>query len=102
MHVSADQSAADICVVTLVGNFDTAAAQVHGKHLVALADRSIALNMKEMAFIASSGLRVLLQMARACQENGKKLVLCHPNDVVTEILSISGFDRIIEINNAAC
>ena len=96
------ERAADVRVVALEGNFDTAAAHVHGKELVALADCSIVLNMKEMPFIASSGLRVLLQMARACQEKGKKLVLCHPNDVVTEILSISGFDRIIEINNAAC
>ena len=102
MHVLSDVTDAGVRVLTLSGNFDTAAAQVHGKHLVALADRSISLNMKELAFIASSGLRVLLQMARACQEKGKKLVLCHPNDVVTEILSISGFDRIIEINNAAC
>ena len=101
MEITSER-AADVRVVALEGNFDTAAAHVHGEDLVALADRSIILNMKDMAFIASSGLRVLLQMARACQENGNKLTLCHLNDVVIEILSISGFDRIIEIDDAAC
>ena len=91
------ERAADIRVITLEGNFDTAAAYTHEKELVAYGDCSIVINMEDMAFIASSGLRVLLRMARACKESESLLVLCHVNDLVFEILAMTGFNKILDI-----
>ena len=55
------------------------------------------INLAETEWLSSSGLRVLLVTAKKESAMGGKLILCQPNEVVREILDISGFSTILNV-----
>lgn len=59
------------------------------KHLV--------FNLEQTTFVSSAGLRVFLATAKKIKTAGGSFVVCNTNDVVQEILDISGFSQILTI-----
>jgi hypothetical protein len=57
------------------------------------------LDMSEVTFLASLGLRMLLTVARALDRRGAKTVLLSPKPVVREVLKLSGFDQLMPVHN---
>lgn len=57
------------------------------------------IDLTETEFVSSSGLRVFLSTAKQLSKTGG-LVLVNPNKVVKEILDISGFSTIINVQNS--
>ncbi|MCX6226429.1 MAG: STAS domain-containing protein [Bacteroidia bacterium] len=64
--------------------------------LVAGHDKII-INLADTEWISSSGLRVLLVIAKKLSAKSGKLKICQPNEVVKEILDISGFSTILDV-----
>ena len=61
-------------------------------------DRSdLILDLSDLEYISSAGLRVLLVVARHLAENQGKGVLCGMNDLIKDVLEISGFVSLYEI-----
>jgi len=58
---------------------------------------SINIDMSELNYVSSAGLRVLLVIAKAAKAKGGKLVLFSLKPAILEVIKISGFDRIIAI-----
>lgn len=80
----------------LAGSFDTLAAeQVEStvRELESLATKSIVIDCNALDYIASSGLRVLLRIRKACAANGKQVTLLGVNENIMEILKVTHFDR---------
>jgi anti-anti-sigma factor len=65
--------------------------------LLKSADQSFSIDLSGLTYISSLGLRVLLKTAKALKEQNKKLILSKPNSEILDLLLMSGFDKIIEI-----
>lgn len=59
----------------------------------------LAIDMTELDYISSAGLRILLKLAKQIQRRKGKVVLFGLRPNVREVFSISAFDRIFSIYN---
>jgi anti-sigma B factor antagonist len=59
--------------------------------------KPLLLDMSEVTFVASLGLRMLLTVAKALDRRGAKTVLLNPQPAVREVLSLSGFDQLMPV-----
>ena len=64
---------------------------------VAVKDEGVVLDLGELVYISSAGLRTILVMAKTLQQRTTKLALCDLNPSIFEIFQIAGFDRILTI-----
>lgn len=87
-------------VVSVGGEVDAASADVLRAAIFdAIESHSggaVAIDMAEVTFIDSSGLRVLIAGFKACESGGSSLVVVSPSDPVTRLLEITGqLDRFV-------
>ena len=61
------------------------------------AQQGIVVDMSEVTFLASIGIRVLVLGAKSVGRRGGSLVLLNPNDMVTDVLVTSGVSNMMEI-----
>ncbi len=61
-------------------------------------DRAMIMDFRELAYISSAGLRVILLTAKSLQSQDAKLVLCSLSDQIREVFKISGFDKLLPIH----
>lgn len=91
----------DIVTFNLEGELDTATSPDAQKEIFGVLDsiepKKVILNLEKTAYVASSGLRVFLTLAKRLKSAGGALKLCEANKVVDEILSISGFKKILDV-----
>lgn len=86
--------------VIMSGSLDTLASeQVEPsvKELESLASKPITIDCNALDYIASSGLRILLRLRKACAINGHKVTLVGINENVMEVLQITHFDKMFII-----
>lgn len=84
----------------LTGRVDGTNADHYDLEISALlksADQSFSIDLSALTYISSMGLRVFLKTAKALKEQNKKLILSKPNSEILDLLLMSGFDKIIEI-----
>ena len=67
--------------------------------LLKAADQSFSIDLSELTYISSIGLRIFIKVAKALKNDNKKLVLAKPNQIILDLLLMSGFDKIIEIQH---
>jgi stage II sporulation protein AA (anti-sigma F factor antagonist) len=60
-------------------------------------DRGVVLDLGEITYISSAGLRVILLMARALKRQDAELAVCSLSAPIREVFEISGFDKIIPV-----
>lgn len=90
----------DVEIVSLDGELDTntsSQAETHLNELRAGGAKKIVLNFKDLDFISSAGLRVLLANAQELQNVGGELRVCHLNADVQEVFDISGFSTLLNV-----
>lgn len=85
-------------VICLEGRLDTTTSPVLEKYVYDnIADCSgLIVDMKELEYISSAGLRVLLAMQKIMDRQGT-MEIRHVNDVVMEVFEITGFADILTI-----
>ncbi len=86
--------------VNLAGRLDTVGTgEIENPLAAALTARgvSIILDMNEVSYLASIGIRALIINARAVARRGQKLVVVAATPAVTEVLGISGVDQLIPL-----
>jgi anti-anti-sigma factor len=59
----------------------------------------VLVDLSEVDFLASIGMRMLISNARALERRGSKMVLLKPTPLVKEALVTAGFDQIIPISD---
>ena len=57
----------------------------------------IEFNFEKLQYLSSAGLRLLVVFQKDAVETSNKLVVKNINDVVKEIFSVTGFDKILTI-----
>ena len=89
----------DCTLVTLEGELNTAASAEVKNTLTPLIENgsgNIVIECKDLSYIASSGLRILLSILKSVKTNGGKLTLRNVNDKVNKIFSLTGFVKIFD------
>ena len=63
-------------------------------------DKAVVLDLEDLTYISSAGLRVVLLIAKDLQRQGAKMAACSLSEPVKEVFVISGFDKIIPIHDS--
>jgi anti-anti-sigma factor len=88
-----------VSVVAVTGRVDGSTAGEFEAVLTGLTDASvynIILDMSEVDFVSSAGLRVLVNTRKIVNATGGRLVLAGPSEQVVETLDIAGLDVLFE------
>jgi anti-anti-sigma factor len=88
------QSKSSVTVVSPCGRIDTETSPELENRLLALiqrGDSQIVLNLAEVDYMSSRGLRVLLLASRKCGQSEARFVLAGLNEFTNELLTITGF-----------
>lgn len=98
MKIDVQQSENQILAI-LEGELDTAAAADAEVCLQPLLDskgKDVVIDCTKLEYIASSGLRLLLGILKTAKGVGSRVVLKNVNDVVKDVLELTGFISIFE------
>ena len=75
----------------------SAEAQAQLARLIEAGKRTIVANFEKLDYINSTGIRVLVAVAKQLKAVGGELRICSLNEVVREVLDISGFTLIFKV-----
>lgn len=81
-----------------VGRIDSSNASAAEKEVLGKAQGlapQLLMDLSRVDYLSSAGLRVLLMAAKACRAAGGKTVIQSPTPAVLQVLTMSGFDKII-------
>jgi len=60
----------------------------------------VVLDLRDLEFVDSSGLRLFARTHARAAKDGRRLVLVRGNEVVQRVLALTGLDREIEVRDA--
>lgn len=85
--------------IDLEGRLDTVTSQQLGELLPNEKRRNLDIdfNFEKLEYISSAGLRILVLFKKEAQATNNKMVIRNINDVVKEIFTVTGFDKILKI-----
>ena len=89
-------------IITIKGRLDAVTAPVADNAIKKIMEedcRRVLFNLDDLEYLSSSGLRVILGVAKEIKRNESKLVLCSLNQFVKEIFEVSGFESLIPIED---
>jgi anti-sigma B factor antagonist len=95
-----DREVNGITVVDFFGKMNTSTSPEAEKFVNQLLDQGankIILNLDELDFISSTGLRVILATGKKLSASEGKLVICSPNITVKDVLDMSGFSTMFNV-----
>ena len=89
----------DAFTIELKGRLDTVTSLELQKALDGeqINENMVIVDMKELEYISSAGLRLLLAMKKDLTTKGKTLEIHNLNDVCTEVFKVTGFINILTV-----
>ena len=89
----------DRLTLVLSGSFDSTAAPLLEEVLIPGLEgsKNATLDFKDIKYVSSSGLRVLLMGSKKARANGGKLSIINVSSFVMEIFDVTGFADILNI-----
>ncbi len=86
-------------IVSLKGRLDTTTSPLLEEKLKNenISEDVVILDFKELEYISSAGLRVLLSLKKKLDAEKKNLEIHSINDVVKEVFEVTGFKNILNI-----
>ncbi|MDR2053633.1 MAG: STAS domain-containing protein [Treponema sp.] len=90
---------ADTATLAVAGKLSAATADEFGAAVdIALGEaKNIVLDFKELSYLASAGLRVLLSTQKKLKASGGTLCLLHVCEEVMEVFEITGLNDVLDI-----
>jgi len=95
-----EENQENIHIFKLSGRLDSNTSPIFEEKIVQAIDAgavSVIVDFKELEYLSSAGLRVLLKATKRLKKESGKMVLCAMADYVREIFEISGFDTFLPI-----
>ena len=89
-----------INIFKLNGRLDSNTSQAFEQRLFqAISDgsKNIIVDFKDLDYISSAGLRVILKATKALNREDGRIMLCSMQDYVKEVFEIAGFDSFLPI-----
>ena len=81
-------------VAVLCGELDTAAAaetEAALKPLFESTGKDLVLDCDDLQYLASSGIRILVNLLKTAKAKGDRVVLKNVNEVIRDVLELTGF-----------
>jgi anti-anti-sigma factor len=100
MELSDERLEDGVLLIRLGGRFDLAGnAEIEHRFtaLTATARAPIVVDLAEVSFLASIGMRTLIANAKAQARRGGRMVLLHPQPMVASAIETAGIDTLIPI-----
>ena len=94
------QQVKDVTVVRCVGSLDTEGSYDAIDYLNALVDKGskkILLNVSDLKYISSLGLRAILITSKKLDNQKEAIRICSANDNVQEVFDITGYSNMFKI-----
>jgi anti-sigma B factor antagonist len=95
-----EENQSGINVFKLNGRLDSNTSQGFEKKIFQAIDdgsKSMIIDFKNLEYISSAGLRVILKATKALKREEGKMMLCDMQDYVKEVFEIAGFDSFLPI-----
>ena len=101
MAIVTEELPGGITKVILDGRLDIegAAAVDLPMNVIAGSRKAVLVDLRNVSFLGSMGLRALVAPARAIKSRGGKIVLFGPNESVEKVLKTSGIDTLIPVHH---
>ncbi len=102
MELTLDTLPGGVRCVRLAGRLDlkgTQAVEQTFSENVGVNGQSVVVDMSQVEFIASVGVRLLLSNIKALMSAGAKMVILNPQKMVGEVLQLSGLDSVAAIRH---
>jgi anti-anti-sigma factor len=101
MPISTEELEGGITRVVLDGRLDIegAAAVDMRMNIIAGTKKAVLVDMTQVSFLGSMGLRALVAPARAIKGRGGKIVIFGPTELVEKVLTSSGVNTMIPIHH---
>lgn len=86
-------------VVSLVGRLDTVTSVEFSKALEKeeISENVVIVDMKDLEYISSAGLRALLSLKKTLAASKKELEIHNLNPVCQEVFKVTGFNNILKV-----
>ncbi len=100
MEISTEREGT-LLVARAVGRLDSINAREFDdalKSAISDSDQVLIMDLEEVSYVSSAGLRVILLTAKTLQQRSAKLLICSLAEPIREVFEISGFDKIIPIH----
>ena len=100
MDLRSEQLADGVEKISLIGRMDSIGGHdidLRFKALVATRKLLAVVDMSEVSFLASIGIRTLITNARAQRQRGGEMALASPQPLVADVLKVAGIDTIIPL-----
>jgi anti-sigma B factor antagonist len=101
MNIEAVEVDGGVTWIALNGRLDITGAGEIDLRFSALAGsrRSVVVDLSQVSFLASMGMRLLLSGAKTVASKGGRMVLHGPGPMVEKVLETAGIDQVIPILN---
>ena len=90
----------DVWLVTVTGRLDQSETPILEAALCALLEEDhtrLILDLSELSYVNSGGLRCMVTVWRQARKQGGELVLCSLGPRISEVINIVGFDKVFQI-----
>jgi len=96
-----EQVGPSVILVELDGRFDAAGAADIAPEMCAVtaANSGVVVDLARVSFLASIGVRLLLQTAKIVQRQGGRLMLLAPTSDVKQALEVTGVTDLLPVHN---
>lgn len=94
-----EERKADVLVLVLSGRLDTATAKTFEDRILTRIDsgeRRLVIDLRQLEYVSSSGLRVFLLAAKRLGTD-RKIAVCSLNGHIRRVFELVGFSSIVEI-----
>jgi len=95
-----EETQSGVNIFKLNGRLDSNTSQGFEKRIFQAIDdgsKSMIIDFKDLDYISSAGLRVILKATKALKREEGKMMLCDMQDYVKEVFEIAGFDSFLPI-----
>lgn len=102
MQIKVEEREPRAFVVVLAGELDMATSPMLAEAVAEVLDRgpveTVVVELSELGFLDSSGMRALLQARNATAEHGARFAVRHPSGQVAQVLRIAALDQVLNVD----
>jgi len=85
--------------LAVVGEIDASTAPALGTALAAADHHPLVVDLAGVTFCDSSGLRVLLEAHQRLADEGRRLVLANPSEVIARLFDVAGVNEHLDVGH---